>query len=289
MRRPGAPGWAPALPGPFGHPRGAGRGQPGGVPGRGGGVGAQAGERPAALGGSGPRSPAGGTPQSWRCGPGPANPRTPERAWWGVRTRKSRRLCAPSKWRLPLWVEATGDRLRPVRGPSPSPPSLPPLRPQPGGRPRPGLPLMCPAVCVCLRREGVRQPPPGGEGCLQNHRRRPQGQQFSLHQWKVRHPKEHRRECLPPSPHRAPVPSLGAALWLRLIPLPLPPLTSAQWPGERTPRPLGLGTTPRKPRKAISRFSGVLSSLGMLRLRSVQFMRIGALVVRVRQTRAAAA
>ena len=65
---------------------------------------------------------------------------------------------------------------------------------------------------LCLCREGVRQPPPGGEGCLQNRRRRPQGQQFSLHQRQMRHPKEHRREYLaspaPPAAARMPVLSL---------------------------------------------------------------------------------
>lgn len=125
-----------------------------------------------------------GAPRSPRIPEGPGRERGP-----GSRAVP----CAPSKWRPPLRVEATGDRLRPAQGPSPFPPPLPcSLSSARRGAEAGAAPHV--PCCVCVCREGVRQPPPGGEGCLQNHRRRPQGQQFSLHQWKVRHPKEHRRE-----------------------------------------------------------------------------------------------
>ena len=96
----------------------------------------------------------GGSPKVGDAVGAPRSPRIPE---WpgGEREPGSRAVpCAPSKWRPPLRVEATGDRLRPAQGPSPFPPPLPSpaLCPQPGGGPRQGLPLMCPAAFVSLQR-----------------------------------------------------------------------------------------------------------------------------------------
>lgn len=71
--------------GPLGPRPSRGVGGSAGVHGRGGGARAQAHERRAALGGD----PGTGTPQSWRCGPGPWSPRAPDRGGRGSWTRKS--------------------------------------------------------------------------------------------------------------------------------------------------------------------------------------------------------
>lgn len=121
-----------------------GRGRPGGVPGRGGGVRAQAGERPAALGAPGgdPR-PGRGCPKVGAAGWARGSPRVPEGPGRERRPGSRAVPCAPSKWLPPLLAVATGDRLRPVQGPSlvRSHPSV--LSPAWGMRR--GLPLTCSA------------------------------------------------------------------------------------------------------------------------------------------------
>lgn len=223
MPRPGAPpapgvGARPAcLPGSLGHRPGA--GGPARSAGRGGGVREPAGERSAAL----PGAP-GGSP--WPAGEGEEGaPKLTMRSG----PRGSPRISLQG---LDKGARGPGSRTRPLRSfkVAAAPPGW---RQQVTGRDRSraaplllfSLPFSLPSAFspawgwpsgawlrLCLCREGVRQPPPGGEGCLQNRRRRPQGQQFSLHQWQVRHPKEHRREYLaspvPPAAARMPVLSL---------------------------------------------------------------------------------
>lgn len=117
-RGPVPPGWAPTPPAPSAIRGARGAGRPAG-PCRGGGVRARAGERPAALGApGGDLRPGEGCPKVAAAGWARGNPRVPERPG---RERGPGSLavpCAPSKWLPPLPVEATGDRLRPVQGPS---------------------------------------------------------------------------------------------------------------------------------------------------------------------------
>lgn len=252
MPRPGAPpapgvGARPAcLPGPVGHRPGA--GGPARSAGRRGGVREPAGERPAAL----PGAPGWPAREGEESAPKLAMRSGPRRSLRislqglvkgargpGSRTRPLRSFkvaAAPPGWRQ----QVTGrDRSRAA----PPPPafsffSLPfslssalsPARGWPSGA----------WLRLCLCREGVRQPPPGGEGCLQDCRRRPQGQQFSLHQRQVRHPEEHRREYLAPrSPGRRPgagsFPDHPPSFGVNPSPCTLSP--PAQRPGARTPRP----------------------------------------------------
>lgn len=112
----------------------AGRGRPGGVSGRGGWGRARAGEPPAALGtpGGDPR-PGGGCPKVGTAGWARGSPRVPEGPGRERGPGSRAGPCAPSKWRPPLPVEATGDRLRPVQGPS-LVRSLPPVLSPAGGR-----------------------------------------------------------------------------------------------------------------------------------------------------------